>query len=240
MEDNNIKDELDLLNNILLEKMNILQEDPYCIEITINSDIEKPQYLFILTIKIPDDYPNIIPTYTIVEKNNKLTNNNLKELNDKINSLCNDQIGMPMMYQMYESVLTYADEQEEKLIEIENKMKKEEEDKILLEKKLQEEKEKLLEDRNYTPVTEELFNEWYKNYKKKMATEKSKSDLEGKLTGRMIFLNKNLNINEEDIKEEEEDKNVIKEEDNVENEELFEEDIGNIDFDQDDSDIKDK
>ena len=65
-----------------------------------------------------------------------------------------------------------------------------------------------------------------------------------KLTGRQFFMNKNLKIEEntEEIakKDEDEDKNneENKDEENVEyNPELYEEDIGNIDFDKDDADI---
>jgi hypothetical protein len=35
---------------------------------------------------------------------------------EKLNSLCKEYISMPMLYQMYESILSFADEEEEKLL----------------------------------------------------------------------------------------------------------------------------
>ena len=66
-----------------------------------------------------------------------------------------------------------------------------------------------------------------------------------KISGRQFFMNKNLKLDENDEdkakKDEEEDKTDEKEdekEENVEyNPELYEEDIGNKDFDKDDIDI---
>jgi hypothetical protein len=101
-----------------------------------------------------------------------------------------------------------------------------------------------LNSRTYTPVTKELFDEWYKNFiEKKKKERREKEPNMDKLTGRQFFMNKNLKIeeNNEDIKkDEEEDKKAEdnKDEENVEyNPELYEEDIGNIDFDKDDIDI---
>ena len=80
--------------------------------------------------------------------------------------------------------------------------------------------------------------------RKKEKKKKNKEPNVDKLTGRQFFLNRNLKIEENDEdkakKDEEEDKKVEdnKEEDNVEyNPELYEEDIGNIDFDKDGIDI---
>ena len=241
------KDEIDLLQNIIFEKMQIVQEEPnYIIFMEIKSDIENPKMKFNLTVTLNDEYPDKEPTFELLEVNNFLASVKVRELEEKLKSLCKEYIGMSMLYQMYESILSFVDEEEEKIISEEKAEElKLEEAKRLLEQKKKEEEEKLLNPRTYTPVTKELFEEWYKNFiDKKKKERKEKDPNMDKLTGRQFFLNKNLKIeeNNEEIakKDEEEDKKIEdnKEEDNVEyNPELYEEDIGNIDFDKDDIDI---
>ena len=100
-------------------------------------------------------------------------------------------------------------------------------------------------EKEYTPITKELFDSWNKDFiKKKKKERKEKEPDLNKLTGRQFFLNKNLKIeeNNENIvkKDNEEDKKMkkIKMKNNVEyNPELYEKDIENIDFDKDDIDI---
>ena len=241
------KDEIDLLQNIIFEKMQIVQEEPnYIIFMEIKSDIENPKMKFNLTVTLNDEYPDKEPTFELLEVNNFLASVKVRELEEKLKSLCKEYIGMSMLYQMYESILSFVDEEEEKIISEEKAEEfKLEEAKRLLEQKKKEEEEKLLNQRTYTPVTKELFEEWYKNFLNKKKEERKEKDPNSeKLTGRQFFLNKNLKIeeNNEEIakKDEEEDKKIEdnKEEDNVEyNPELYEEDIGNIDFDKDDIDI---
>ena len=241
------KDEIDLLQNIIFEKMQIVQEEPnYIIFMEIKSDIENPKMKFNLTVTLNDEYPDKEPTFELLEVNNFLASVKVRELEEKLKSLCKEYIGMSMLYQMYESILSFVDEEEEKIISEEKAEElKLEEAKRLLEQKKKEEEEKLLNQRTYTPVTKELFEEWYKNFiDKKKKERKEKDPNMDKLTGRQFFLNKNLKIeeNNEEIakKDEEEDKKAEdnKDEENVEyNPELYEEDIGNIDFDKDDIDI---
>ena len=240
------QEEIDLLQNIIFEKMKLLQEEPnFIIFMEIKSDIEKPKMKFNLTVTLNEEYPDKEPTFELLEVNNFLASAKVRELEEKLNSICKEYISMPMLYQMYESVLSFADEEEEKLI---NEEKQEEikiaEAKRLLELKKKEEEEKLLNSRTYTPVTKELFDSWYKDFiEKKKKERREKEPNMDKLTGRQFFLNKNLKIeenNDEIKKDDEEDKKIEdnKDEENVEyNPELYEEDIGNIDFDKDDIDI---
>ena len=240
------QEEIDLLQNIIFEKMKLLQEEPdFIIFMEIKSDIEKPKMKFNLTVTLNDEYPDKEPTFELLEVNNFLASAKVRELEEKLNSICKEYISMPMLYQMYECVLSFADEEEEKLI---NEEKQEEikiaEAKRLLELKKKEEEEKLLNSRTYTPVTKELFDSWYKDFiEKKKKERREKEPNMDKLTGRQFFLNKNLKIeenNDEIKKDDEEDKKIEdnKDEENVEyNPELYEEDIGNIDFDKDDIDI---
>ena len=150
---------------------------------------------------------------------------------------------MPVIYQLYETVQTYADEEEQNIINekemIENK-KKEELKK--LEEQLKKEEEDLLQNETYTPVTPELFKEWYTKFIAEQHSKIIKRECDKRLSGREYFLNRNLKL--EDNKEENED-NIEKEiiEDNKEDKisdeeyeaEVFEEDINNIDFDNDDN-----
>ena len=240
------QDEIDLLQNIIFEKMKIIQEEPnYIIFMEIKSEVENAKMKFHLTVTLNDEYPDKEPTFELAEVNNYLASAKVRELEEKLNSLCKEYISMPMLYQMYESILSFADEEEEKLLNEEKlEEKKLEEAKRLLEQKKKEEEERLLNSRTYTPVTKELFDEWYKNFiEKKKKERREKEPNMDKLTGRQFFMNKNLKIeeNNEDIKkDEEEDKKAEdnKDDENVEyNPELYEEDIGNIDFDKDDIDI---
>jgi hypothetical protein len=241
------QDEIDLLQNIIFDKMKIVESEPnFKIFMEIKSDIEDPKMKFHLTVTLNEEYPDKEPTFELLEVNNHLASAKVRVLESKLSSLCQEYINMPMLYQMYECILSFADEEEEKLLKEEKEIQKKlEEERRIMEEKLKEEEEKLVQQRTYTPVTKELFDEWYKKFiKKKREEKKEKEPNSNKLTGRQFFLNRNLKIeeNEEDKikKDEEEEKKEEdnKDEENVEyNPELYEEDIGNIDFDKDDIDI---
>ena len=241
------QDEIDLLQNIIFDKMKIVESEPnFKIFMEIKSDIEDPKMKFHLTVTLNEEYPDKEPTFELLEVNNYLASAKVRDLESKLSSLCQEYINMPMLYQMYECILSFADEEEEKLLKEEKEIQmKLEEEKRQMEQKLKEEEEKLIQQRTYTPVTKELFDEWYKNFiKKKREEKKEKEPNSNKLTGRQFFLNINLKIEENDEdkikKDEEEEKKEEdnKDEENVEyNPELYEEDIGNIDFDKDDIDI---
>ena len=53
------QDEIDLLQNIIFEKMKIIEEEPnYIILIEIKSDIENPKMKFNLKVTLNDEYPD--------------------------------------------------------------------------------------------------------------------------------------------------------------------------------------
>jgi hypothetical protein len=151
---------------------------------------------------------------------------------------------MPVMYQLYETILSFADDEEQLLINEKLNVIKLEEEQKLLEMKKKEEEEKLIEQRTYTPVTKKLFEEWEKKFIEKKRKENiENTKFSDRLTGRQFFMNKNLKVevNEDEIESEE---NVIStsknknEEENLEyNPDLYDEDIGNIDFDKEDEDL---
>ena len=172
------QEEIDLLQNIIFEKMKIVQEEPdFIIFMEIKSDIESPKMKFNLTVTLNDEYPDKEPTFELKEVNNFLASAKVRDLEEKLNSLVKEYINMPMLYQMYECILSFADEEEEKLLNEEKQEEKRlEEAKRLLELKKKEEEEKLLNSRTYTPVTKELFDSWYKDFiEKKRKKEKKKN-----------------------------------------------------------------
>lgn len=235
------KDEIDLLQNIIPDKLKIVSDSPtFVLEITIEGNVDEPRMEFILNVDLGESYPPSPPSFTLSEENNFLGTSKLKALTNKLTEMCNDYAGMPVIYQLYEAVQSFADEEETNLVnEKLEKIKLEEEQKILEEKKKEEEAE-LLENKTYTPVTKELFDEWYKAFVKKNHDLKGKKVNDGRISGREFFMNKNIKLdeNEEEIEVEKEDINKItaeKEEENF-NPELYEEDIDDIDFDNDDID----
>ncbi len=236
------KDEVDLLQNILFDKLKIVQDLPtFSLEMTITATIDEPKMEFILLVDLPEEYPTVSPTFTLTEENNYLATAKLKGLQQKLSEICKDYLGMTVVYQLYEAVQTFASDEEEAILNDEKmtQIKLEEEQKMIEEQKRIEE-EKLLESKTFTPVTKELFDEWYKNFLKKVKGTKAKSDNDGRLTGREFFMNKNIKIeeNEEEIEAEKDDPNKIqetKEEDF--NPELYEEDIDDIDFENDEINV---
>ena len=111
------QDEVDLLQNIIFDKMKIIESEPnFIIFMEIKSDIEEPKMKFHLTVTLNDEYPDKEPTFKLLEVNNFLASAKVKDLETKLSALCTEYISMPMMYQMYECILAYADEEEEKLM----------------------------------------------------------------------------------------------------------------------------
>ncbi len=238
------KDEIDLLQNILFDKMNIENEDPFEITANITANIENPKMEFLLKIKLNNEYPDKSPEFTLIEENNYLSSSKLNDLIEKLKQICNEYIGMPVMYQLYETILSFADDEEQLIINEKLNVIKLEEEQKLLEMKKKEEEENLIEQRTYTPVTKKLFEEWEKKFIEKKRKENiENTKFSDRLTGRQFFMNKNLKVevNEDEIESEE---NVIStsknknEEENLEyNPDLYDEDIGNIDFDKEDEDL---
>ena len=137
------QEEIDLLQNIIFENMKILEEEPnFKIFMEIKSDIEKPKMNFHLTVTLNEEYPDKEPTFQLYEINNHLASSKVRDLESKLRSLCKEYINMPMLYQMYECILTFANEEEEKLQsaekQLEKEIKKEEKEK---QKNIQEEKQ---------------------------------------------------------------------------------------------------
>jgi hypothetical protein len=238
----NHKDEVELLKNILFEKLNILEESPnFCLEIKIDPDvIEEPKLNFNIKFTLPDDYPNCGPNYEISDLSNYLASSKIKTFSENnIKTLIEENLGMPMMYQIYEMVKDFANEQEEQLVkESENERIMEEERKRKYDEKINLINKDLVETKTYTPVTKEAFEIWFKKYYAEVNKGKEKKlEQEARQSGREYFMNmKNLKDGTEDEEGEDVDYKLPVDEEQKDgttvyfDADAFEENIDDIDF----------
>ena len=107
-------EEIELLKNIIPEKIEILKEEPnFNIKIEIEgNNIDEPKKTFILIIYLNYYYPEKAPRFKIYEINNFLNEKRKKVIEDKLTQYCNENIGLPMIYQLYEICQEFADEEE--------------------------------------------------------------------------------------------------------------------------------
>ena len=120
-------DEIELLKNIIPEKIEIISEEPdFNIQIEIKGNTEKPKKTFILNIYLNYDYPEKCPAFKIEEINKNLSDQRRKIIEEKINKYCEENIGFPVIYQLYEIVQEFSDEEEKlELLKEEEKDKNE-------------------------------------------------------------------------------------------------------------------
>ena len=121
-------DEIDLLNNIIPEKITILKEEPnFNIQIEIEAnDTESKIKKFILIIYLNFDYPEKSPEFQIYEVNNYLNDKNKEKIEKKLTEYCEENIGFPVIYQLYEICQEFANEEEKLAILQKNEEDKEE------------------------------------------------------------------------------------------------------------------
>jgi len=100
------KDEIELLRNILFEKMTVLEEMPqFIIQIDLNPDIVEEAILnFIITSTLIPEYPEKEPQIEIEETTNNLPSSKISKLKEEIANFCKENCGMPMIYQIYEMI----------------------------------------------------------------------------------------------------------------------------------------
>jgi hypothetical protein len=242
------KDEIELLKNILFEKLTINEELPkFNVEIKVKPDcIEDPKLELQINIKLPDQYPDIAPKFEIVDVSNYLASSKIKYLAEKANELILEQLGMPMIYQIYELAQAFANEQEEYLhMETQKKAAFEEEykRKLLESSKKEVDQSQLLEVKTFTKVTKEAFEAWFKKFYSEINKKKCKiiAEQETRQSGREYFFNMKNKPEEIDGDDEEN----IKEEDASDKDKenaaffdahAFEENLDDIDFDNDNFD----
>ena len=115
------KDEIFLLESIISDKMKIIKSAPnYKILMEIISDIDEPKMKFHLIVTLNEEYPGKQPTFELKEINNYLDPSKIEDLKSNLSSLCQEYINMPMLYQMYEFLLNFANEEEKKIIKEKN------------------------------------------------------------------------------------------------------------------------
>ena len=106
-------DEIELLKNIIPEKIEVISEEPdFNIQIEIKGNTEKPKKTFILNIYLNYDYPEKCPTFKIEEIDKNLSDQRRKIIEEKLNKYCEENIGFPVIYQLYEMVQEFSDEEE--------------------------------------------------------------------------------------------------------------------------------
>lgn len=243
------KDEVELLTNILFEQLQIIEDSPqYILEIKVTPDvIDEPKLDFILKFTLPSEYPNASPNFEINDISNHLASSKIKSLLENIKIFVQENLGMPMVYQIYEMVKDFANEQEQILHDEQKEKTKVEEEKLLkYNEKLKHMETTLIETRTFTPVNKENFDVWFKKfYADQNKGKEKKLEQEARQSGREYFMKlKADGLYEDEAPDEEDSSNTCndtsnntqdqKEKDNQMffDAEAFEENIDDIDFDQ--------
>ena len=108
-------EEIEILKNILPEKVTILKSEPNFniqIEIEGENDEEEPFKTFYLEIFLNNNYPEKSPRFKIYEANDCINDKRKEMLIKKLDDYCEENIGMSVIYQLYEIVKEFADEEE--------------------------------------------------------------------------------------------------------------------------------
>ena len=109
-------EEIEILKNILPEKVTVLEDDPnFIIQIEIEGDNlnqEESYKTFYLEVSLNDDYPEKSPSIKISEENNNIDDEKKEKIMKKLYEYCLENIGMPVIYQLYEIMKEFADEEE--------------------------------------------------------------------------------------------------------------------------------
>jgi len=100
------KDEVELLKNILFDKLTIEEEEPlFILNIEIEPDVqEEPKLFFSIKIKLIPEYPDTEPVVEIEETSNILPSLKITKLKEEITEFSKENFGMPMVYQIYEMI----------------------------------------------------------------------------------------------------------------------------------------
>lgn len=103
------KDEVELLKNILFDKLTIEEELPeFILNIDIEPDVqEEPKLFFSIKIKLISEYPDCEPEVEIEETTNILASSKIIKLKEEISEFSKENFGMPMAYQIYEMIKVF-------------------------------------------------------------------------------------------------------------------------------------
>jgi hypothetical protein len=239
------KDEVELLTNILFEQLHIVEDSPqYILEIKVTPDVvEEPKLDFMVKFTLPSEYPNASPIFEINDSSNHLASSKIKSLIETIKTFVEENLGMPMVYQIYEMVKDFANEQEQILHDEQKEKTMIEEEKLKkYNDKLKQMETTLIETRTFTPVTKENFEVWFKKfYAEQNKGKEKKLEQEARQSGREYFMKlKADGLYEEEGPEEEESSNNETSNNTQDQKDnpvffdagAFEENIDDIDFEQ--------
>ena len=109
------KDEIEILNNIIPDRLNIESDEPnYILNITVKSSLENPEKEYRLKIYLNYFYPEKSPRFEFFEINDFLQEFRKKEAISRLNKVLEDNLGFTTIFQLYESAVEFADDEEEK------------------------------------------------------------------------------------------------------------------------------
>ena len=115
------KEEIELLQNIIPDRLKIITEEPnYILEIIIKSSLENPEKEYRLKIYLNYFYPEKSPRFEFYEINDFLQEERKKEAISELKKLIEENVGMGILYQLYECAVDFADKEEERRAKILN------------------------------------------------------------------------------------------------------------------------
>ena len=109
------KDEIEILNNIIPDRLTIESDDPnYILNITVKSSLDNPEKEYRLKVYLNYFYPEKSPRFEFYEINDFLQEHRKKEAISRLNKVLEENLGFTTIFQLYESAIEFADEEEER------------------------------------------------------------------------------------------------------------------------------
>ena len=113
------KEEIELLQNIIPDRLLIKSEEPnYILEIVIKSSLENPEKEYRLKIYLNYFYPEKSPRFEFYEVNDFLQEKRKQEIISELNKILEENVGMGVLYLLYECAVEFADREEERRAKI--------------------------------------------------------------------------------------------------------------------------
>ena len=113
------KDEIEILTNILPDRLTIESDDPnYILNIIVKSSLDNPEKEYRLKIYLNYFYPEKSPRFEFYEINDFLQEDRKKMAISKLNAVLEENVGLTTLFQLYEAAIEFADEEEERRAKI--------------------------------------------------------------------------------------------------------------------------
>jgi hypothetical protein len=113
------KEEIELLNNIIPDRLTIESDNPnYILNIIVKSSLENPEKEYRLKIYLNYFYPEKSPRFDFYEINDFLQEHRKEEAISRFKKVLEENLGFTTIYQLYESAIEFADEEEERRAKI--------------------------------------------------------------------------------------------------------------------------